>query len=177
MQFHLYYGEGKGKTTAALGQALRAWGWGGRVLFVQFLKDAAAPSGEVKAAAAMGRRWRILRSRLPCPVLKKPAREEQSELRRVTAAHVERVVKEVGRGRYDVVVLDEALAAWKLGLLKVGEIRLVRRTAEEAGVKLFVATGRWAPKSLIAAADLVTEMGKKKHPFELGKKARRGIEY
>jgi len=177
MQFHLYYGEGKGKTTAALGQALRAWGWGGRVLIVQFLKDAAAPSGEVKAAAAMGRRWRVLRSRLPCAVLREPAREERGELRRVTAALIEKAAGEVGRGRYDVVVLDEALAAWKLGLLKVGEIRLLRRVAGEAGVKLFVATGRWAPKSLIAAADLVTEMGKKKHPFELGKSARKGIEY
>jgi cob(I)alamin adenosyltransferase len=177
MQFHLYYGEGKGKTTAALGQALRAWGWGGRVLIVQFLKDDAAPSGEVKAAAAMGRRWRILRSRLPCPVLREPARGEREELRGVTAALIEKAVKEVGKGRYDVVVLDEALAAWKLGLLKVGEIRSLRRVAGEAGVKLLVATGRWVPKSLMAAADLVTEMGQKKHPFELGKSARKGIEY
>jgi cob(I)alamin adenosyltransferase len=177
MQFHLYYGEGKGKTTAALGQALRAWGWGGRVLIVQFLKDAAAPSGEVKAAAAMGRRWRILRSRLPCPVLKEPLPEERKKLRRVTVAHLERTVKAVGQGRYDVVVLDEALAAWKLGFLKVGEIRLVRRVAEEAGVKLLVATGRWVPKSLLAAADLVTEMREEKHPFELGISASRGIEY
>ncbi len=177
MQFHLYYGEGKGKTTAALGQALRAWGWGGRVLIVQFLKDAAAPSGEVKAAAAMGRRWRILRSRLPCPVLREPSREEREELRRVTAAHIDRAVKEIGKGRYDVVVLDEALAAWKLGFLKIAEIRLVRRAAGEAGVKLLVATGRWAPKSMMAAADLVTEMREEKHPFKLGKKARQGIEY
>jgi cob(I)alamin adenosyltransferase len=177
MQFHLYYGEGKGKTTAALGQALRAWGWGGRVLIVQFLKDAAAPSGEVKAAAAMGRRWRLLRSRLPCPVLREPARGEREDLRRSTAALIEKAAQEVGRGRYDVVVLDEALAAWKLGLLKVREIRLLRRVAGDAGVKLLVATGRWAPKSLLAAADLVTEMGQKKHPFELGASARKGIEY
>ncbi len=177
MQFHLYYGEGKGKTTAALGQALRAWGWGERVLIVQFLKDAAAPSGEVKAAAAMGQRWRILRSRLPCPVLMEPSRKEREDLRRVTAAQLETAVKAVGRGRCDVVVLDEALAAWKLGFLRVGEIRLLRRVAEEAGVKLLVATGRWVPKSLLAAADLVTEMREEKHPFEHGEKARRGIEY
>ena len=177
MQFHLYYGEGKGKTTAALGQALRAWGWGGRVLIVQFLKDAAAPSGEVKAGAAMGRRWRILRSRLPCPVLREPSRREREDLRRVTAALIEKAVKEVGKGRFDVVVLDEALAAWKLGILKVAEVRLVRRVAGEAGVKLLVATGRWVPKSLMAAADLVTEMRQEKHPFELGGSARKGIEY
>jgi cob(I)alamin adenosyltransferase len=177
MQFHLYYGEGKGKTTAALGQALRAWGWGGRVLIVQFLKDAAAPSGEMKAAAAMGRRWRILRSRLPHSVLREPSRREREDLRRVTVAHIERAAKQIGKGRYDVVVLDEALAAWKLGLLKVGEIRLVRRVAGESGVKLLVATGRWVPKSLMAAADLVTEMRQEKHPFELGRSARKGIEY
>ena len=110
-------------------------------------------------------------------MLREPSREEREELRRVTAAHIDRAVKEIGKGRYDVVVLDEALAAWKLGFLKIAEIRLVRRAAGEAGVKLLVATGRWAPKSLMAAADLVTEMREEKHPFKLGKKARQGIEY
>jgi cob(I)alamin adenosyltransferase len=177
MQFHLYFGEGKGKTTAALGQALRSHGQGWRVLFVQFLKDAGAPSGEVAAVAAAGKGWRLLRSRLPAPVLRRPGPADREKLRVATEALLKKALGEAQRGKYEVVVLDEALAAWKLGLLKVSRIRDARRLLAASGVRLFVVTGRWAPKSLLSQADLVTEMRKVRHPFDRGERAKDGIDF
>ena len=71
-QVHLYYGGGKGKSTAAFGQAVRAWGRGWRVLFAQFLKDARDPSSEVAAAAALAPRFRLLRAELPASAIADP---------------------------------------------------------------------------------------------------------
>jgi len=177
MQFHLYYGEGKGKTTAALGQALRSWGHGWRVLFVQFLKDAEDQSGEVEAGQTLGRNWRLLRASLPCPVLKRPGPRDRERLRRTTLDLLEDSLREARAGGYDAVVFDEVLAAWKLGLLTVAQIRNAHGELSSCGTKLFVATGRWAPKSLIALADMVTEMSKIKHPFDRGQRAGHGIDY
>ena len=177
MQFHLYCGEGKGKTTAALGQALRSWGHGWRVLFVQFLKDAEAQSGEVVAARMLGRNGRLLRASLPCPVLRRPGPRDREKLRRATLKLLEDALREARVGRYDAVVFDEVLAAWKLGLLTVAQVRNAHRELSSCGTKLFVATGRWAPKSLVALADLVTEMVNVKHPFDKGQRASDGIDY
>ena len=177
MQLHLYFGEGKGKTTAALGQALRSWGHGWRVLFVQFLKEEKALSGEVAASRALGRRWRLLRSRLPAPVLRKPNREEREMLRRATESLLDRALVEAEKGSWEVVVFDEVLAAWKLGLLRVAHLEGARRRLAAAGVCLFIATGRWVPKSLLSRADLVTEMKKVRHPFDRGEHAKDGIDF
>lgn len=176
MQFHLYFGEGKGKTTAALGQALRSHGHGWRVLFVQFLKDAREPSGEVSAVKAAGKGWRLLRSRLPASPLRRPGPADREKLRQATEALLEQALGEAERGKYEVVVLDEVLAAWKLGLLRVSRIRDAHRRLEASGVRLFVATGRWAPKSLLSRADVVTEMAKVRHPFDRGERAKDGID-
>jgi len=177
MQVQVYFGEGKGKTTAALGQALRSRGRGWRVLFVQFLKDSRESSGEVDALRRYGNGWKVLRSRLPCPTISAPSPEDRLLLRVATEKLLERALREVARGVWETVVLDEALAAWKLGLLRVAEIGRVRKTAAEAGTRLLVLTGRWAPKSLLAGADLVTEMRKVRHPYDRGEKARRGIDF
>ena len=177
MQVHVLFGEGKGKTSAALGQALRCWGTGWPVLFAQFLKDASAPSGEAAAAKNLGRRWRHLRASLPCSPLKRPPREKKSLFAEATDEFRRTVAGEIASGRYLAVVLDEVCAAWKLGLLKVRDIEDLRRTAEVAGVRLLVLTGRWAPESLKKSADLVTELRKVSHPFDRGRKAVRGIDF
>ena len=177
MQVHILFGEGKGKTSAAVGQALRCWGTGWSVLFAQFLKDASAPSGEVAAAKKLGRRWRHLRASLPCSPIKAPSREDKKLLARATEDFRRRVTGEITSGRFDAVVLDEALAAWKLGLLKVRDLTELRRGASAAGVRLLVLTGRWAPESLKKSADLVTELRKVRHPFDRGRKAVRGIDF
>ncbi|HEY6000108.1 MAG TPA: cob(I)yrinic acid a,c-diamide adenosyltransferase, partial [bacterium] len=84
-QLHLYYGGGKGKSTAAFGQAVRAWGRGWRVLFVQFLKDSRDPSSEVAAAAALGPRFRLLRAPLPAPAIGDPGPRGRRLLRAACA--------------------------------------------------------------------------------------------
>jgi cob(I)alamin adenosyltransferase len=176
-QVQIYFGEGKGKTTAALGQAFRAWGRGWRVLFVQFLKDSGDSSGEVKGAAELAGRWDTLRSRLPCSSLARPSPAERRLLKENTRTLLERAVRRISAGRYDTVVLDEVLAAWKLGLLRVKDVREALKAAEESGARLIVLTGRWAPKSLIDSADLVTEIRKVKHPYDRGEMAKKGIDY
>ena len=110
-------------------------------------------------------------------MLKKPGPRERDLLRRETALLLERAAAEVASGRYDGVFFDEVLAAWKLGLLGVRDLREAAGRCRAAGVRLLVCTGRWAPKSIVAAADLVTEVKKVKHPFDRGRKARSGIDY
>ncbi len=178
MQVHVYYGDGKGKTTAALGQALRSGGRGWKVLIVQFLKDADASSGEAEAVKRDPASWRLLRSRLPVPAIRRPkSRAEKEALRKVTRQLLEEALGEISSGGYGTVVLDEILAAWKLGLLRVEDIRRAETAAAAAGVRLLVLTGRWAPKTVLGKADLVTEMRKVRHPYDRGRKAERGIDF
>jgi cob(I)alamin adenosyltransferase len=174
---YVNYGEGKGKTTAALGQALRAYGRGWRVLVVQFLKESRAKSGEVAAARELGSRFRMLRAELPAPVLEDAGPAGRRAIAAASRELLARALHEARRGRCDLLVLDEALTACHLRFLTVAAVRAAVRAAGAAGVKLVVATGRWAPASILRAADLVTEMRKVKHPYDRGVKARDGIEY
>lgn len=176
-QIHLYYGSGKGKSTAAFGQAVRAWGLGWRVLFVQFLKDARDPSSEVAAAAALGPRFRLLRAELPASAISDPGPQGRRLLRGACAELMARVLTELGRRRHDVVVLDEALVACHLRLLPAADVRRAARLAGGRGARLVVLTGRWAPPALLRAADLATELKKVKHPFDMGEQPVHGIDF
>jgi cob(I)alamin adenosyltransferase len=172
----VYAGDGKGKTTAAFGLALRAAGQGNKVLIYQFLKP---PSLE------LGERLAIERSGLPIRVesleaqwhLFRSLRSEQ-DIAAAGAAVRDAMVKLTelaAKKAYDVLILDEIVFCLALGL---GRFEDVKRLIEQkdAGVEL-VLTGRGATPELIEMADLVTEMKKIKHPFDKGVGARRGIEY
>jgi cob(I)alamin adenosyltransferase len=176
-QLHLYYGGGKGKSTAAFGQAVRALGRGWRVLFVQFLKDSRDPSSEVSAAAALGPRFRMLRTELPASAIADPGPRGRRQLRTACGGLLERVLGEIGRRRFDVVVLDEALVACHLRLLPAAGVRRAVRLAGARGARLVILTGRWAPPALLREADLATELKKVKHPFDTGAKPVHGIDY
>ena len=176
-QVHLYYGGGKGKSTAAFGQAVRAWGRGWRVLFVQFLKDARNPSSEVAAAAALGPRFRLVRAELPASAISDPGPRGRRLLRAACGELLDRVRGEIGRRRHDVVVLDEALAACHLRMLAVAEVRRTTRLAGARGARLVILTGRWAPPALLREADLATELTNVKHPFDRGEAPVHGIDY
>jgi len=176
-QLHLYYGEGKGKTTAAFGQAVRAWGRGWRVLFVQFLKDSRAGSGEAVAAATLGARFQVLRVPLPVPVLEDPGPGGKRQLREACVGLLKMAGAEVSRHRYDVVVLDESLVACHFRFLAVTAVQEFVRSATGRGARLVVLTGRWAPASLLRGADLATELVNVKHPYDRGGKAVNGIDF
>jgi cob(I)alamin adenosyltransferase len=166
----VYTGDGKGKTTAALGLALRAAGYGLHTYIGQFMKG--QQYGELAGAQLLDPYLTIEQYGLPTFVHVHQATPED-----VCMAHegLERVRAAMHSGRYAVVVLDEVCVAVHFQLLTVDEV-LALMDEKPAGVEL-VLTGRRAPAALLARADLVTEMHEVKHPYEKGVQARRGIEY
>ena len=166
----VFTGNGKGKTTAALGMAVRAAGHGMRVLILQFIKGAWA-YGELQSLGKMeeieikplgtGFTWE---------------KESLEEDRRMAEAGWDVAVSEMKRGHYDMIVLDELNVVLSYGLLP-GEA-VVRALENRPIEPHIVVTGRDAPDELIAIADLVTEMKAVKHPFgDRGLKAQKGVEF
>ena len=165
----VYTGNGKGKTTAALGLALRAAGHGLRTHVIQFLKG--VHYGELSALAALpaitvrqfgGAEW----------VHPEAVREEDRRRARQALAYAGEAL---AGGEYKLVILDEINVALDWRLLEVAPILDLIRT-KPTGIEL-VLTGRNAPPEIIAAADLVSEMREVKHPFQQGILARCGIEF
>jgi cob(I)alamin adenosyltransferase len=166
----VYTGDGKGKTTAAFGLALRAVGRRFNVYVIQFIKGG-FDYGELYVV-----------EKLPNLTLKafgrgkfvteKPANKEDMKLAEEALALAEEVVK---NGEYDLVVLDEINVALKLKLIALERVlELVKSKPKHVELVL---TGRNAPKEIVEVADLVTEMCEIKHPFRKGYPARMGIEY
>ncbi|MCX6357306.1 MAG: cob(I)yrinic acid a,c-diamide adenosyltransferase [Candidatus Aureabacteria bacterium] len=164
----LYTGDGKGKTTAALGLALRAAGAGLAVFIGQFIKGKGY--SEDRALATLRRAIRVERFGRGCFVRGKPKASDVTAARRGIA----RCEKAILSGKYDVVILDEAAVAARLGLFPVEEL-LWLADLKPPAVELVI-TGRGAHPKLLKRADLVTEMREKKHYFRRGVKARKGIE-
>jgi cob(I)alamin adenosyltransferase len=167
----VYTGDGKGKTTAAFGLALRAAGHGLRVYVGQFMKG--YPYGELAAAAALGGGIEVEQfgTRECIPWRAEPDPADAARAR----DGLERCFAAMRSGRYEVIVLDEATTAVHFQLIPLGAL-LDFADAKPPGIEL-VCTGRWAPQELIARADLVTEMREVKHPYaSSGLAARDGIE-
>jgi cob(I)alamin adenosyltransferase len=166
----VYTGNGKGKTTAALGLALRAAGRGLRVYIIQFIKGG-FDYGELNVV-----------DRIPNVTLKAFGRgrfittdpPEKEDVR--LAEQALQLAKEIVRnGEHDVVVLDEINVALKLKLVSLEEtLELIKNKPRQVELVL---TGRDAPSELTEVADLVTEMKEIKHPFTRGAQARKGIEF
>ena len=165
----VYTGDGKGKSTAAFGLAMRAAGRGLRVLVLQFMK--ADPTwGEIVSAQKLG--IEVAQCGLDHWVIKGEASEDDLA---AASAGFERARERVCSGAYDVVVLDELVTAVFFELVTVDAV-LALFFARPAHVEL-VLTGRRCPTELVAAADLVTEMRPLKHYYDAGVEAREGIEY
>ena len=171
----VFTGNGKGKTTAAIGLAVRAAGNKMRVRIIQFIKGQ-WKSGEREALQKlapyvelnlMGRGFTIERlrdERIPMYDHQAAAREGWKDAQEA-----------VRSGQYDLVILDEILGTVKAGFVSVEElVGLAREKPSELHLAL---TGRNAPPELVEVADLVTEMRPIKHPLEKGIKAQRGIEF
>ncbi len=165
---HIYTGDGKGKTTAALGLALRAAGAGLKVFFAQFLKN--GTYSEHRALERFSDLIQVRQYGRGCFVSGKPKDEDIEYAKK----GLEEVKQIIGSGKYDLVVLDEINIAVYFGLIDVDEVlELIRQ--KPANVEL-VLTGRRADSRLIEVADLVTEMKEVKHYYKKGVLARVGIE-
>ena len=163
----VHTGDGKGKTTAALGLAIRAFGAGLKVLILQFIKGKKI-SGELNALSQLGIEIR----RLGLGFVIKENFAEQKKSARVA---VELARTEILSGAWDLIILDEINYAVKFGLVDAAEIsELLKIRPPELHL---VFTGRDALPALIDAADLVTEMKLIKHPFRQGIAAQSGIEF
>ena len=168
---HIYTGNGKGKTTAALGLSLRALGRGFKVCFIQFLKGRMKLGDGAFLALKRIRDFEHASYGTGKFVMGKPSRRDFHEASRAFEHAKEAIMK----GRYDVVVLDEITHAVNLGLIDVNEvIELIRNKPSTVEIVL---TGRAADRRLVEVADLVTEMREVKHPFSHRVQAREGIEF
>ena len=165
----IYTGDGKGKTTAALGLALRALGAGMKVYLGQFIKN--GNYSEIKALRRFHPDVIVRQYGSGCFVRGKPAHTDIIKARKGLAD----LLREMKSEKYDLVIADEIFCAMKAGLVKISGISAL--IAEKPCSVELVLTGRDAPRRIMPHADLVTEMRKIKHPFDRGEKARRGIEF
>jgi cob(I)alamin adenosyltransferase len=172
----VYTGDGKGKTTAALGLALRAAGRGNKVLIYQFLKPPSLELGERFALERGPVRIRVEALETPWDLSESLHNEQdKARVREAVKVAMARLIETAQKGFYDVLVLDEIVFCLAQGLAELEDIaRLVEQRAPRVELVL---TGRGATPELIALADLVTEMKKVKHPFDKGVQARAGIDY
>lgn len=165
----LYTGDGKGKTTAALGAALRAAGHGKRVVMIQFMKGRLY--GELKAAKSVEGftieqygRDEFVDPKNPAPV--------DRDLAAQGWRRAEELVREGGA---DMLILDEINVAVAFGLIELQRVLSFMR--EKPGHLELILTGRYAPAEMIELADTVTEMREIRHHYKGGVPARKGIEY
>ncbi len=166
----VYTGNGKGKTTAALGQALRAAGWGLKTFMVRFMKD--FPYGELESVRYLGAWIRLEQYGNDAFVLnRRPPQDGDFQ----AAAKGLKRAREVLRSReYDIVILDEVCVAVYYGLLEMQDV--LELVEEKPGCVELILTGRYCPQELIEKADLVTEMQELKHYYKKGGLAREGID-
>ena len=165
---HIYCGDGKGKTSAATGLAVRAAGCGKQVLFARFLKN--EDSGELEIPEI-----HVIHLERSFGFYRTLTEEEQAEVRRMYEALWHDIVRRAETDAYDVLVMDEFMAAYNYGLIgHDAAFAFLREKPERLEVVL---TGRDPDEALVELADYVSEIRKVKHPFDRGIRARRGIEY
>jgi cob(I)alamin adenosyltransferase len=163
-------GNGKGKSTAAFGLLLRAWGRGLRVCVVQFIKSETGKWGEIKAAQKLGIDWFTTGDGFTW------TSKDMDETVARALAGWEIAKEKITSGNYDVIVLDEFTYAMHFNWLETDQVIDWLKTNKPADLHLVI-TGRDAPAKLIEYADLVTEMLEVKHPYQKGIQAQPGVEF
>ena len=170
----VHTGDGKGKTTAALGLAMRAWGDGLRVLILQFIKGGWT-YGELRTLDVLKRAEGRIEVRQCGLGFTRKGDKDQAEHEKAAHDALTLAKKEISSGGWDLIILDEINYAVKFGLITESDLMEILQ-ARPTQLHL-VFTGRDALPSLIEHADLVTEMHLVKHPFAQGIKAQKGIEF
>lgn len=164
---HLYWGDGKGKTTAAMGLALRALGAGLRVVVVQFLKD--GQSGELNILQQLGAT--IYSGKPVAGFVSQMSEREKAETKKQQTAQLMQALEQ----SCDLLILDEACAAWQLETVERGLLQ--QAVLQRPDDREVVLTGREPADWMQEAADYSTRMCCYKHPYQSGIPARKGVEY
>ncbi|HOE58105.1 MAG TPA: cob(I)yrinic acid a,c-diamide adenosyltransferase [Bacillota bacterium] len=168
----VYTGDGKGKTTAALGQGLRSCGRGLKVYMVQFLKG--SDTGELHSVEKLNPLFKIFRFEKERGFFWTLSEQEKKELKEDIDRGFAFIEGVVANNECDVLIIDELLGVLGNKLIKIDQVLKLLKTKPES--MEIIITGRNAPKEIIDAADLVTEMREIKHYFKSGIPAREGIE-
>lgn len=170
----VFTGNGKGKTTSAIGQGIRALGQGERVCMIQFIKSPGYPSGEDAILRRLGTRFTFKKMGRGFVGIGGDMLPRQ--IHRTAAAHtLAEAARAIRSKRYGLVILDELNVALDLKLVPETKVlKLLRAVPKEVDVIL---TGRGHSRKVEALADLVTHCKDVKHPFHRGTKAKKGIEY
>lgn len=164
---HLYWGDGKGKTTAALGLALRALGSGKTVTIVQFLKGGS--TGEIPLLEKLGAT--VLRGKAGQKFVFQMDEAEKAATRALQNENLKKAMTLEA----DLLILDEAGSAWELDMVDRDLLR--KAVLERPAGQECVLTAHKAPEWMLEAADYCTEMKCHRHPYQRGIRARKGIEY
>ena len=166
---HVYTGNGKGKTTAAFGMALRAVGAGLKVFIGQFVKG--KTYNENVAIARHLKNVTVKQYGLGCFIVNTPTEDDIKAARK----GLDEMRKIIQKGKYNMVIMDEVNIALYYKLIDIEDLlEIIKNKPEHVELVL---TGRYAPQELIDKADLVTEMKEIKHYYRKGIEARKGIEY
>lgn len=169
---HIYTGDGKGKTTASIGQGIRAYGRGFKVLMVQFLKG--AKTGEMITLEKLAPDFALRRGKEVKKFTWQMTKEELEELKKDQQEMFKYAIDEITSNKWDLVILDEIIGAVSSNVIALKEVaELVKNKPDNLELIL---TGRNAPQELIELADYVSEIKAVKHPMEKGIPARKGIE-
>jgi cob(I)alamin adenosyltransferase len=171
----IYFGNGKGKTTAAIGQAVRALGQGFNVYLAQFLKPLDAFSGEIAMFKVFGPHFKFRRPNKSC-FLNNSLTENEKEIETALILdEIKYATEEMFRGACDIFIFDELLTALNLDMIEEYVlIELIKIKPEPIEI---IMTGLNCTQKIMDMADLVTDMRLIKHPYQYGLQARRGIEY
>jgi cob(I)alamin adenosyltransferase len=171
----IYTGDGKGKTTAAFGLALRAAGQGNKVLIYQFLKPASLDIGERKALESF-KSIKLETLDIQWDMAQSPKNPKDIKTAQI-AIHksLEKIVQFASKHKFDIIVLDEIVYCLSQNLAKLEDIKNIIES-KDSHVEVIM-TGRGATPELIEMADLVSEMRLIKHPYDKAIPARKGIEF
>ena len=169
----VYTGKGKGKTTAALGMALRALGHGFKVLMIQFIKGEWF-YGELSSSSKLEPDFELVAAGKGfVGIIDDDKPREDHVAAAKEALHISK--EKIASGKYDIVILDEINYAVNLKLISVDDVlELIKIKPKHTTLVL---TGNYANEKVIESADLVTEMREIKHPYKQGKKAKRGVDF
>lgn len=180
----IFTGNGKGKTTAALGQAMRALGYGKKVMVIQFIKGPFISGEHLFAEKLLITNYQLSIKRTGKGFVKILGDKLPFKEHKKAAAEGLRMAKKAIKSKkYDVIILDEINNAVDLKLIKAGDVlKILHGIRNNAKIRKqfpdVILTGRNAPKSFIKIADIVTEMKEVKHVFQKNKhSAKKGVEY